>query len=120
MHDRPSDHVWKKGDEQGEVDRVAGGLDVPSVYVDDVADALERIEGDPNRENHPQVETDGIQPCCSKQRVQRIDEKVEVLEEAEEREIDDNARRDIPTRDAPVCLPANQVGERPVCAGGQQ
>ncbi len=53
-HDRARDHVGEKRDEQREVHGVLRGLDVAAVDVHDVADALERVERDADRQHDPQ------------------------------------------------------------------
>ncbi|MNQ70728.1 hypothetical protein D3C85_853720 [compost metagenome] len=49
---RPGNQLREQGDEGGEVDQVFRGFGVAAVHVDQVAERLENIEGDADRQDH--------------------------------------------------------------------
>src|SRR6201987_5765191 len=51
-HDRPGDQLWEEADVQGDVDEGRLGLDLATIHVDDVADGVNRVEADADRENN--------------------------------------------------------------------
>ena len=49
---RPGDQLREQGNEGGEVDRMASRLDIAAVDIDQVAERLEDVEGDADRQQH--------------------------------------------------------------------
>src|SRR6516162_6661346 len=50
-HDRPSNQLWEEADVKRDIDEGRFGLNLPAVYVDDVADRVKRVEADADWEN---------------------------------------------------------------------
>ena len=91
-HDRTRHHVREERHEEGEVDRVLGGLHLAPIDVDDVADALEGVEGDPDGQDHVEVKAQGVEARGLEQGIERAHEEVAVLEVAEEEQVDEDAQ----------------------------
>ena len=81
-------------DEERVVDQGVGRLELPVVHVDDVGDFLERVERNAGRQQDAE-HRDGrlMEPERLQRRSERVHEEVEVLERAEEAEIDDERQR---------------------------
>ena len=107
--DGPRDELGKEGDEGGEGDGVAGGLEVAAVDVDGVGEGLEGVEGDADGQDdlqgggvHGDAEAvPGGDPV--------LDEEVGVLEVAEDAEVDGEGDPQ------PAFLPL--LGRRPLRCG---
>jgi hypothetical protein len=85
---------WSCGsDEEGELKEVAGRLELPPVDVDRVTEGLERIERDADRQEH--VEEGRVCDLDVEKQLQnvgcRLRREVEVLEDAEEPQVGDQA-----------------------------
>ncbi len=87
--DRPGHELGKERDEECKIERVACGLEPPAIDVDRVAQRLERVEGDANRQEH--VEEGRARDLDAEEQPQdvggRLRREVEVLEEAEEPQV---------------------------------
>ena len=92
-HNRSGDQLWEKTDVQGDVDEGRLGLDFAAVHVDDIADRLERIKADADRENDAHHRQAGRDPKNGERRCDVRQEEIVVLEETEDREVDADARR---------------------------
>ncbi|MND40616.1 hypothetical protein D3C80_313580 [compost metagenome] len=83
---RAGDQVREDRHEGGEVHQVAGGRGVAAIDVDDVADGLEDVEGDPDRQQdvreHERLHAEG-----GDDGVEAVDAEVGVLEVAEDAEV---------------------------------
>ena len=86
------DQVRENRHERCEVDQVAGSRGVTAVYVDDVADRLEDVERDTDRQQHV-GEDERLQAERGDDRVEAVDAEVGVLEVAEDRQVDAYAQQ---------------------------
>ncbi|MNP24102.1 hypothetical protein D3C76_1168450 [compost metagenome] len=78
--------------ERGEVDQVAGGRGVAAVDVDDVADRLEDIEGDADRQQDV-ADHEGLHTDRGDQRIEAVDAEIGVLEVAEDGQVQRHAEQ---------------------------
>ncbi len=85
--DRPGDHMGEKGDEAEVIHGVVDGAYPAAVDVDGVAQRLERVERDPDWEDHVEGERIGKDADQAQQAVQIAGEEVEVLKESERAQV---------------------------------
>ena len=85
--DGPGYELREESHEQGKIEEVPAGLQPAAIDIDRVAERLERVERDADRQNDP--EGAGVETQRAEENLQRLDEEVEVLEEPEESEIAD-------------------------------
>ena len=74
---RFADTLREKGHEQGEVQKVVTRFKLSSVDVDGVAQCLESVERNPDREDD--AKRAGIKSDCRRNRAQRFHEEIEIL-----------------------------------------
>ncbi|MNN31251.1 hypothetical protein D3C81_1449330 [compost metagenome] len=86
------DQVREDRHERREVDQVAGGRGVAAVHVDDVADRLEDIERDPDRQQH-MGEDERLKAERGHDRVDAVDAEIGVFEVAEDAQVDPHAQQ---------------------------
>ncbi len=86
------DKVREDRHEGREVDQVARGRGVAAVHVDDVADRLEDVERDADRQQH-MGEDEWLQPHRGHDRIEAVDAEVGVLEVAEDAQVDAHAEQ---------------------------
>ena len=89
---RAGDQVREDRHEGGKVDQVAGRRGVTPVDVDDVADGLEDVERDPDRQQHV-GQDERRQTDRGHHRVDAVDAEVGVLEVAENAQVDGHAEQ---------------------------
>jgi hypothetical protein len=96
LEDRSRDQVREHGDEAGEIDEVRHRFGFAAVNVDRVAQRLEGVEADPEREDDSKkgVELCLLQPERLDQPVVAFDPEVEVFEKTECGEIQDDGDQD--------------------------
>ena len=90
-HDRAGDELREERLEQREIDEVARRRDDAVIDVEDIGDALEREERDADRQDHLEDRDLALEPGRAQHVVQRRDEELEILEEAEHDEHDGDA-----------------------------
>ena len=84
----------EQADEQRVFDQRIGRLEFAVVHVDDVCDLLEGVERDARRQQDAQRrDRHLVEPEALQDSGERIDEEVEVLERAEEPEVDGQRQR---------------------------
>jgi len=81
--DRPGDQLGKEADESEESQEVACRLDLAPINVDAVAEGLEGVEADADRQDDAQRRDVGLEPERREQVGKGVDEEVEVLEDGE-------------------------------------
>ncbi|MNO93249.1 hypothetical protein D3C76_848460 [compost metagenome] len=86
------DQVREDRHERREVDQVAGGRGVAAVHVDDVADRLEDVERDTDRQQHV-GEDERLKTDRRHHRVDAVDAEVGVLEVAEDAQVHRDAKQ---------------------------
>src|SRR5262245_46992260 len=91
---RPRNEVWKEADEQRVIDERLRRLEFSVVDVDDVRDSLKRIERNPRRQEDSQRrDRRRRHPERRHQPFERLGEEIEILEYAEETEVEDQRER---------------------------
>ncbi len=92
FQDRPRDEMREHGNEAGEIDEVRHRLGLAAIDVDRVAERLEGVEADAERQDDAEegVELRVVKSEPFGQGVPALDPEVEVLEESEDREIQDD------------------------------
>ena len=103
--DWTGDQLREEGDVEREVQGVLGRLRVSPVDVDGVAHRLEGVEGDTDRKDEAQRGHGPLDAHHQKQVVEALDEKIEVLEEREDREVADDRDRRPPLANGLVFRP---------------
>src|SRR4029077_16163473 len=88
-NDWAGDQLRKERDVRGELEEAPRRPNHSPIAVDDVADRVECVERDPDREDDVVVRHGHIPADESEQCVARLQREVRVLEEAEQREIND-------------------------------
>lgn len=106
--DRPGHELREEGDEQREVAQARDGGQVPAVDVEHVAEALERVEGDADRQGQPQQVRLDRDPHPRGQRGQAGREEVVVLEQAQHAEVRGQAEAEQAAAHPAVC-PAREA-----------
>ena len=104
-HDGPGHQLRKEGNKEREIEDVLRRFELPAVDVDGVAERLECVETDSHRQGdvediHRDVETQQVRHIDG-----RLDEEVEVLEDAQQAQVADKAGSQEPeTLPLVVCL----------------
>ena len=88
--DRPGDQLREDGDIGSEIDEAIGGFGIASIDVDDIAQRLEHIEGDAQRQDDV-FQGEGIDAQWLQHRHQHVGAEVGVLEVAEGGQVADHA-----------------------------
>lgn len=88
----PRHELGKEGDEEREFDEVAARFHLPLIDVDRVAQRLEGIEGDADREEDVERDRADLKAGAREKEVDVIGEEIEVLEAAEHPQIREEAR----------------------------
>ena len=122
--DRPGNQVREQCNERGKVDEVVGRRGVLAVNVDDVAQGMEHIEGDAQRQEN-RLQGKGIDAQRCEQGGQHFGAEVGVLEVAQGRQVADDADPQQTKRPAFVagiqaCLDAQAEPVVPVGDGDEQ
>src|SRR5262249_1350390 len=86
-HDRPSDQVRKEHDIQSVVQQVPHGPNLALVHIDDVADRLERVEGNPQRQGNVQESFAELEAEEMKCPVSAGQKEIHVLEERQQSQV---------------------------------
>src|SRR5262249_3339327 len=84
--------MGEKSDEQSKIEGIFGRLNIATVDVDNITDALKGIEGDSYRQDNLQMYVEVLQAKHAEECTERIHEEIEVLEEAEEEQVNCNTR----------------------------
>ena len=92
--DGAGDELGEESDVEGEILPAARGRQHAAVDVDDVAHGLERVERDAHGQDDAQQRQRGVEPQRFQQDGQAVREEVEILEEAEDAEVEDGAGGD--------------------------
>ena len=100
---RARHQVGEVGDEDGEVDEVTRRRNLPPVDIDHVAHRHERVERDADWEQHSHRDEIDLPSHRREQGMQVVGEEVEVLEEPEQRQVEQDA-------DPQQALPPRLVG----------
>ena len=83
-HDRPGHQLREERHVERHVERVAAHLDIAAIDVGHVRDAVKREERDPDRQQDLEERQLVVQPEAARQLVRAQHEKVEILEDAEQ------------------------------------
>ena len=118
--DGPGDELGEEGDEEREVEEVAGGGELAAVDVDGVAQRLEGVEGDADREHDAAGEGRELEAEERQQVGEALGEEARVLEDAEQREVGDDAGGDEPLAAAGIVALAEGDPDPVVDHGGEQ
>ena len=86
--DRAGDQMREIRDEHREVAQIPARLDLAPVHVDHVAHRDERVERDADGQHDVERRVIGLQAGGVQQRLQAVGEEIEVLEEAEHRQVE--------------------------------
>ncbi len=93
-HDRPGDQLREEAHEGRIVEQVAPRMHMPAIDVQRVAQALEGIEADTDRQDQPQRHRIGLDACGMQQGHEGIGEEIEVFEGEQQRQVHEQADHD--------------------------
>ena len=112
FQDRPRDEMRKHGNEAGEINEVRHRFRFAAINIDRVAERLERVEADPEREHDAKESVELREAERGRERVVVLDPEVEVFEKTERREIEEDRDEDGVALGARARRAAGELGHR--------